>query len=42
MIDEARANGAKVHFATLMDLWHLENAKLEQKNSKVQRSRRSP
>ena len=28
-IDEARTNGAKVHFASLMDICHLKNAELE-------------
>ena len=23
VIDEARTNGAKVHFASLLDIWHL-------------------
>ena len=30
VIDEARTTGAKVHFASLMDICHLKNAKLEQ------------
>ena len=30
-IDEARTKGAKVHFASLMDLCHLKNAELEAK-----------
>ena len=29
VIDEARTNGVKVHFASLMDICHLKNAKLE-------------
>ena len=29
MIDEARTKGRKVHFASLMDLCHLKNSKLE-------------
>ena len=32
MIDEAR--GAKVHFASLMDICHLKNAELEAKHQK--------
>ena len=34
VIDEARTNGAKVHFASLMDLCHLKNAELEAKHQK--------
>ena len=34
MIDEARTKGAKVHFASLMDICHLENAELETKHPK--------
>ena len=34
MIDEARSNGAKVHFASLMDICHLKNAELETKHQK--------
>ena len=37
MIDEARTNGAKVHFASLMDSCHLKNAELEPKHQKIQR-----
>ena len=33
-IDEARAKGAKVHFASLMDICHLKNAELEAKHQK--------
>ena len=29
VIDEARTSGATVHFASLMDICHLKNAKLE-------------
>ena len=29
VIDEARAKGAEVHFASLMDICHLKNAELE-------------
>ena len=34
MIDEARTAGAKVHFASLMDICHLKNAELEVKHQK--------
>ena len=34
VIDEARTKGAKVHFASLMDICHLKNAELEAKNQK--------
>ena len=34
MIDEARTKGAKVHFASLMDICHLKNAELEAKHQK--------
>ena len=34
MIDEARTKGARVHFASLMDICHLQNAELETKASK--------
>ena len=33
-IDEARTTGAKVHFASLMDICHLKNADLEAKHQK--------
>ena len=38
VIDEARTNAAKVHFASLMDLCHLKNVELEttHKNTKVE------
>ena len=36
MIEEARTKGAKVHFASLMDICHLKNAKLETKHQKYQ------
>ena len=32
--DEARTKGAKVHFASLMDMCHLKNAELEAKHQK--------
>ena len=34
VIDEARAKGIKVHFASLMDICHLKNAELEAKHQK--------
>ena len=34
VIDEARTMGAKVHFASLMDICHLKNAELEAKHQK--------
>ena len=34
VIDEARTNCAKVHFASLMDICHLKNAELETKHQK--------
>ena len=34
VIDEARTTGAKVHFASLMDMCHLKNAELEAKHQK--------
>ena len=34
VIDEARTTGAKVHFASLMDICHLQNAELEAKHQK--------
>ena len=34
VIDEARTKGAKVHFASLMDICHLQNAELETKHQK--------
>ena len=34
MIDEARTKGAKVHFASLMDICHLKIAELEAKHQK--------
>ena len=38
VIDEARTTGAKVHFASLMDMCHLKNAELP----KIQRSGCTP
>ena len=34
VIAEARTKGAKVHFASLMDICHLKNAQLETKHQK--------
>ena len=34
VIDEARTKGAKVHFASLMDICYLKNSKLETKHQK--------
>ena len=34
VIDEARTTGAKVHFASLMDICHLKSAELEAKHQK--------
>ena len=34
VIDEARMKGAKVHFASLMDMCHLKNSELEAKHQK--------
>ena len=34
VIDEARNNGRKVHFASLMDICHLKNAELDAKHQK--------
>ena len=34
VIDEARPSGAKVHFASLMDICHLKNVELEAKHQK--------
>ena len=34
VIDEARTSGARVHFASLMDICHLKNAELEAKHQK--------
>ena len=36
VIDEARTSGAKVHFASLMDICHLKNTELEAKHQKYQ------
>ena len=42
VIDEARTKGAKVHFASLMDICHLKNAELEAKHQKLQRASCTP
>ena len=42
VIDEARKEGRKVHFASLMDICHLKNAELEAKHQKIQRSSCTP
>ena len=34
VIDEARTKGAKVHFASLVDICHLKNAELQAKHQK--------
>ena len=36
VIDEARASGATVHFASLMEICHLKNAELEAKHQKYE------
>ena len=36
VLDEARTKGAKVHFASLLDMCHLKNAELEAKQKKVE------
>ena len=42
VIDEARTSGAKVHFASLMDISHLKNAELVANHQKVQKSSCTP
>ena len=42
VIDEARKEGRKVHFASLMDICHLKNAELEAKHQKYKRSSCTP
>ena len=39
---EARTENKKVHFATWMDICHLQNAELEPKAPKIQRTSRAP
>ena len=34
VVDEARTSGTNVHFASLMDIFHLKNAELEAKHQK--------
>ena len=34
VIDDAKTKGAKVHFATILDMCHLKNADLETKHQK--------
>ena len=42
VMDEARTEGAKVDFASLMDVCHLKNAELETKHQKYERSSCTP
>ena len=42
VIDEARTKGAKVHFASLMDICSLKNAQIGDKAPKIQRSSCTP
>ena len=42
VIDDARTSGAKVHFASLMDICHLINAELEATHQKYKRSSCTP
>ena len=42
VIDEAGTKGAKVHFASLMDICYLKNDELEAKHQKIQRSSCAP
>ena len=42
VIDEARTKGAKVYFASLMDICHLKNAELERKAPEIQISSCTP
>ena len=42
VIDEARTSGATVHFASLMDICHLNNAGMGGKAPKIQRSSCTP
>ena len=39
VMDEARTKGAKVHFASLMDIYHLKNAELETKHGQKYKGR---
>ena len=38
VIEEARTSGAKVHFASLMDICHLKNAEWEMIMSRIMRT----
>ena len=42
VIDEARTKGAKVHFASLMDICHLKKCRIGDKVLKIQRSSCAP
>ena len=42
VIDNARASGATVHFASLMDICHLKNAEAEAKHQKYKKSSCTP
>ena len=42
VIDEARTKGAKVHFASLMDIFHLKKCRVGGKAPKIQRSSCTP
>ena len=42
VIDEARTSGAKVHFASMVDICHLKNAELEAKAPNISRSSCTP
>ena len=42
VIDEARKEGKTVHFASLVDICHLNNSELEPKHQKYKRSSRAP
>ena len=42
VIDEARNKGRKVHFASLMDICHLQNSELEPQYHKYKRLGRTP
>ena len=42
VIDEARTKGAEVHFASLTDICHFKNAKLDAKLQKYKRSSCAP
>ena len=42
VIDEARTKGAKVHFASLMDICHFEECRTGDKAPEIQRSSCTP